>query len=330
MTDWLVANPLATMYGPYFLAFYAAVSAAALWTLRRYQRALEPQAPASMQLPREIDPYEVAFLRDGAREMAQVAVFSLQGRGWIDADRRPDRTLLFSSATPPQGDPLHPAEEAVLRVLASPMEASEVRGGGRLTDAVEPVAARYRARAEAAGLVPTDALRARQRAARNLVLCGLLALAAYKVAVALSAGRTNVGILIVMAVVVAMLARGSLPRAALTPRGEAYLDRIRSAFHLMRYQASGEMPGPGIASGHEATLVAASFGVAALWGTPWMRVPEITYPPPRPVPADAGTAASSSSSSTDTGTSSDSSSSSDGGSSCGSSCGGGGCGGCGS
>jgi uncharacterized protein (TIGR04222 family) len=317
------------MYGPYFLAFYAATSVLAILLLNRVLVWMEPGAGSAPPLPREMDPYEVAMLESGPREMANVALFSLQHRGWIDAERGPERTLLFRTAHPPEGDTLHPVEEAVLRKLATPMDAEEVRDGWKLLDAVEPAAAPYRARLERAGLLVWPELRARQRTVRRAVSAGLVALAAYKVGVALYNGFTNVWLLLVMACFVWLIAWKDDARGRLTPRGKTYLGRIRLAFWGMRQNLPGPAPDSGPRTGQEAALVVALAGAGSLVGTPWLRVPEIAPPPRPPVTADAGASASSSSSSS---SSSDSSSSSSdgGGSSCGSSCGGGGCGGCGS
>ena len=58
-------NPIANMYGPAFLVFYAAVIAVAFLGCAAYIRSIEPKS-ADREIPRSIDPYEIAYLRGGA------------------------------------------------------------------------------------------------------------------------------------------------------------------------------------------------------------------------------------------------------------------------
>lgn len=155
-----------------------------------------------------------------------------------------------------------------------------------------------------------------------------------KVLIALNAGRTNVGFLIVLVIAALFIAAAiSFPR--LTESGKAMIEDVQSLYSGLRDRATLLNPG---GAGIEPMMLAAVFGIGALAG------PAFSYAgslfPGAKKRSSSGSCGSHSScslglgSSCSSGSSSDSSSSSScsSGSSCGSSCGGGcggGCGGCG-
>src|SRR5688572_23057803 len=83
--DFLLDNPLATMDGPPFLVLYLSViilSAIALSVARASSdRSDNLNVPA---IPPDPDPYEIAFLRGGANEVARAIIFSLIQKGMVE------------------------------------------------------------------------------------------------------------------------------------------------------------------------------------------------------------------------------------------------------
>jgi uncharacterized protein (TIGR04222 family) len=83
--DFLLDNPLATMDGPAFLVLYVSViilSAVALGVARaNSDRSDNLNIPA---IPPDPDPYEIAFLRGGANEVARAIIFSLIQKGFVE------------------------------------------------------------------------------------------------------------------------------------------------------------------------------------------------------------------------------------------------------
>jgi uncharacterized protein (TIGR04222 family) len=286
--------------GPQFLAFYAALALAALAAVRIGRR--RPDVPG---MPSRIDdPFALASLREGPDEAIRVATLSLL-----------DRRLLKSRggnvlAVAPEHTPRRTLERALLRAFAT-----ERPGGFAFQDPG------VRAAAEAidqdlarAGLLASgDALAARGRA-RWIVAAVLVAVAATKIAVALSRGRTNVGLLVLLAVwaVVLALAFGKPERR--TSKGDKAIELARRAFARLAGGAAAIVPG---GATNELALAAAVFGSAVL---PPLGMALLTEASLAPVTRSGS------------GWSWDTSwgPGSCGGSSCGGGCGGGGCGGCGS
>jgi uncharacterized protein (TIGR04222 family) len=295
-------NPF-DLRGPEFLGFYAAFAAVVLLATYFIRRALDGAGDP----PRLSDPYALAMIRGGREEAVKTALLALHERGAIAVDGR--------KAVPAEGARLAPGLEAALgeRLRAQPAWASAVSDQGvkRALDATE-------ASLRSQGLLP-DALTRRRR----IALCFaaeflLVGVAATKIAVALSRGRTNVLFLVLFAALAAFLAwRASSSKT--TRKGERLIDDVKRLV-LGRASAARRSAHPDPADwAAMVALMAAVGGEAAAPGP--FRVKRALWP--RPVTSGGSSCGASFSSSSCGGTSSC-------GSSCGGGCGGGGCGGCGS
>lgn len=226
---------------------------------------------------------------------------------------------------------LRGGEQEVRRVAtaAGPADASRSRMFEK--DGLSKACESYDRTLRRARLLP-DAYVTRMRSIRLAVAILLLSgVALFKVLLALAAGRTNVGFLVVLsiaAIVIAFVV--SFPR--LTESGNAMLEDVKSLYSGLHDRAVLQNAG---GAGVEPMMLAAVFGVGAL------SAPAFAHADP-PLPdrkktsegscateGDCGSSCSSGSSdSSSYGSDSSDSSSCSSGSSCGSSCGGG-CGGCG-
>jgi uncharacterized protein (TIGR04222 family) len=123
--------------GPQFLGLYIALAIAVTYGLWWKRRQLELQATA---VPRLDDPYQLAMLRQGPREVAGLAMLTLIDRKLIVLL---DTNELSRAAgvTPAHAD--HPIEKAALEFLQSPGSVANLEAG--LT--AHPVLESYRASA---------------------------------------------------------------------------------------------------------------------------------------------------------------------------------------
>jgi uncharacterized protein (TIGR04222 family) len=295
-------NPL-DMAGPQFLIFYlvlGALTIAALVIARRIREAGEgPHVNLS-------DPYLIAYLRGGANEALRVATVSLVDRGLLEADGTTLKTVRDAAAAGVR----RPIEKAILDKFGSLGAASSVFDDSSVAASTSELERSLRQ----VKLLPDAATQTARLGRLFLALAVLWGVAGLKIVVALSRGRRNVGFLVVLAIVFAIVAAAVSFRRR-TARGDAVLSDVRRLFEHLRSRRSSLRRGGGTA---EATLLAAAFGIAALPSLEWAYAQSL-YP----------RAARSSSSSC--GSSCGSSSSCSSSSSCGGgSCGGGGCGGCGS
>lgn len=288
-------NPLAWP-GPQFLAFFAALGAAGLVWLRWRARAEEADGTGGVRLE---DPYLIAFLRGGANEAIRIATVSLVDRGLLLADEARLRTRLGFSPR----DVRRPLEKALLALYASPRDAADAYADA----AVKAGAEALRGELARHGLLPAEETVQARRGRLVALVVLLLVVAGAKLLVALSAGRKNVGFLIVLAIVLPVAAR-LVHNPGRTRKGDALLADLRTLFAGLKDRAATLAPGGASA---EAVLLASVFGVTALPEAGFGYAKKLF---PR---ASAGGGSSCGASC---------------GSSCGSSCGGGcggGCGGCG-
>ena len=321
-------NPF-DLTGPQFLLVYiifAGLVIAGLVFARRHAE-LSPSTPR-IDLS---DPYLIAFLRGGEKEVLRVATVTLIQRGLLVRDGK--QIQRAENASP--NSVRIPVEQALLNKYARSGKVSWMFEDDGLSLACEP----YARTLQRARLLPDDYVH-RGRLVRLVIATFLLTGVGFtKVMIALDAGRTNVGFLIVLIIASLIIAAAiSFPR--LTESGKAMIFDVQSLYGGLRHRASPINAGPASAAqvgsaGVEPMMLAAVFGVGALAGSGFsfaeglFRGQDKRRSNSCASDNDCGSSCSTSSGSSCSSTSSSSCSS--GSSSCsgGSSCGGGGCGGCG-
>jgi uncharacterized protein (TIGR04222 family) len=285
--------------GPSFLLFYGlfaiAVIAALYFGRSRYESGPLP----SIDLK---DPLLFACLRGGPKEVLSVATLGLIDRGLLHAT---GRTVTRSTEAKP-GLVGRRIEKEVLNYLKTPAQIDAILQDAAL---LRVASEDYEEQLRRFQLVPDADILAKRFLFLMTASAALVGVGGIKLAVALSASRSNIGFLILMmavAVFVVFKIRGPYR----TAMGDSYLASIRNMFAGLSERASAIRPGSG---SRDLLWLTALFGLAAVPTAAFPFVPQLW-----PKPATA------------------SGSSSGGGSSCGSGgssgCGGGGggCGGCGS
>jgi len=286
--------------GPQFLLLYLVVAVAANVLLRWHYGVREREARTGA-LSLTNDPYQIALLRGGPEEAIRVATVTLIDRALLVEQHGLLHALRGDAAQLVR----HPLDRALLECFQSPAPAEQALTWPGAVAACDTYAKELEKRALLANRKTREA-----RFMPLMITLGFtLGIAAWRIVYALSKGRTNVGFLIVLAVICA-IALFVAYRKRLTALGA---DTLRGLQRL--YAGARRRLAQGAAGGDsfDASLVAAVFGLAAL---PALQFPYLARVFPRPKPSSSG--------------------GSDGGASCGSSCGsscgggcGGGCGGCG-
>lgn len=286
-------NPFG-LAGPEFLGFYAAVSVAVLLTVLIVRHGL---GPAGRPQRRLTDPYDIALLRGGPAEAIRVAVLALVERKLLT---RSGTSLESVKGAPAQVT--DPAEQAVIRACVLSIEGWKLLTNRTALAGFEPRQRELKAQ----GLAPNAALTLKQGgvAFAGLVLLG--AIGGIKLAIATSAGHTNVSFLFFVTIfAVGVMGVITARRIWATPRGQIALGDLRDLFGALRGHPVSNRP-------DETLFLAAVFGISALPAAE-RAVMRNTFQPPPGKSSGCGSSGSCSS-----------------GSSCGGGGGGGGCGGCGS
>jgi uncharacterized protein (TIGR04222 family) len=300
-------NPF-DLRGPEFLVFYWLFSLMTLAGAYYLRRALE-----AGQVPRVLveDPYAIALLRKGPVELVTVAVLSLIDRGLLHASK----SQLVSATADASDRVQRPLDKAILDWFGTKKSAKSV-----FEDEVTLSETRhYIETLQSQGLLPDSRLKTKRQAIFTGGLVILGGLAGIKLWVALMRGRSNVGFLIVSAIVLGVVLY-ALTSPRLTVLGRQALRDMRGLFQQLKGRRASL---PLSSHTNELVYLAAVFGMAALPAAAQAAMTPLQLVPPRKPPSDGGAGWSSCGGS------------SCGGSSCGGGgggggCGGGGCGGCGS
>lgn len=280
--------------GPQFLLFYVIFAVAVIGALIIWRRHVESSNAPKIDLS---DPYLIAFLRGGGAEVLRVATVSLIDRGLLIADG----TVLRRAENASPKSARRPIEQALLMKYARGGEVSWMFEDDGLLKTCDA----YGDTLEQAELLPNENV-TQARLIRLVIASFLLSGVGFtKVLIALDAGRTNFGFLIMLTIVaIGVATKVSFPR--LTQSGKAMIEDVQNLYGGLRDRALFLTPGGATI---EPMMLAAAFGVGALHGEGFSYASRLF---PR------ATTSSSCASGC--------------GSSCGSSCGGGcggGCGGCG-
>ncbi len=283
--------------GPQFLLFYIIFAGAVIGALVIWRRHVESSKTPKIDLS---DPYLIAYLRGGEAEVLRVATVSLIDRGLLVAS---DTSLKRAEHASPESA-RRPIEQALLKKYARAGEVSWMFEDDGLMKACESYGVTLRRAQLLADENVTQA-----RLIRLVIAAFLLSGVGFtKVLIALDAGRTNVGFLIILTIVsIVVAAAVSFPR--LTQSGKTMIEDVQNLYGGLRDRATSLTSGGATI---EPMMLAAAFGVGALHGEAFAYTGTL-FPRAR----------KSNSCASDTGCGSSCSSS------CGSSCGGGCGGGCG-
>lgn len=324
----LIDNPLATMYGPYFLIFFGFLIFFAVIILAlvksQFDRTDKLGIPA---IPPNIDPYEIAYLRGGANEIARSVIFSLLQKGFIEIDNVAVPPVIRKTQNPPNPNSLSQIERTAFGWLGASREPKEVFGSYGLVEQLKTYEMTYQGRLEQQQMLTSDEDRTAFSPVKWSVYLLIFAFGGYKVLAAIANGNFNIAFLIIFTVVGLLIARAVSKMPRITKLGKIYLDRLQTAFDNLKltsqraYIASSEprvAPQTTFAGVDPLLLSVGVFGSAILAGTVFGGYNDAFQ-------KSQNNAASSGGCGGACGSSSCSSGSGDGG---GSSCGGG-CGGCG-
>lgn len=232
----LIDNPLATMYGPYFLVFFGFVIFFAVVILAlvktQFDRTDKLGIPA---IPPDIDPYEIAFLRGGTNEVARSVVFSLLQKGFVEIDNSATPAVIKKAQNQLNTSALNPLEQLTLGWLGTAREPKEFFGANGLVKQLEVYGNSYQGRLEQQQMLTSNEDRTALNPIKWLVYLLISGLGAYKLLAAIAHGNFNIILLVIFTIAGLVIAKAvsNLPRV--TKLGKAYLDRLQTAFDNLKY-----------------------------------------------------------------------------------------------
>lgn len=261
-----VTNPL-EMKGPEFLEFYGVVSAivvvAAIF-LRMWLRTDDTAYNLDRREPNDLEPIEVGCLGRGVAGVLQSCLAGLVADGRIEVVETPPSKIgpiSFSSASYKLRATVAP-DSAATEIERAMLSAANFRNGVDATDILEaakPIAETVESRLESRGLLETSESFGPPRWWPLVLIGGLAALGAVKLAVGLSRGKPVMFLvlwLIGLAVVAILFA--AKPRR--TKRGNRVFKELQSKHDNLKTMDFAQ---PGGFTAGDMMLVTALFGLAA-------------------------------------------------------------------
>ena len=265
-------NFIGNMYGPHFLAFYAIVIAVVLvvswWRVRSADRTLEERVDDP---PEPVEATDLALLRGNVNEVLRLTVVELVQRGYLRTVE--GRFLGMSTgqkiaqrAAAPDPHYLSRLQRPVFDFFKFPRKASELFSDRSLNEWFRAQCDDAEKRLEQYRLITPDDVRRKLCVVTLVAVFVVLGLGGYKLLVALSKGKTNVGFLIVMVILgtVAAMAVTRVPR--ISRRGRAYIQELQARYSRLKYGITGltqAIDDSGL------IFAVALFGIATLRGTPY-------------------------------------------------------------
>jgi uncharacterized protein (TIGR04222 family) len=262
----LTNNPIANLHGLDFLVFYAIAITATLILSQHFGRGRDDdrRPPIISATP---DPYEIAYLRGGAFEVARLAMFDLLQRGLLQRTAKKPNPLSQTDLAAQQTGGLRPPLASVLSFFSTPKQPHELFASSNM-QAVNAFCAPLEEMERSNQLLSDGAMQARCRKALGISVLIIIGIAAYKIWVATMQGRHNIGFLIILGIVGSLIAIPVNKCPRLNNRGREYLKSLQTAFGRLRQQGRQVQATTSVNQSDPAMMLVAVFGFGALAGTP--------------------------------------------------------------
>jgi uncharacterized protein (TIGR04222 family) len=233
--DILFNNPIANMSGPIFLAVFIGLlflASVGFWLIKSsFDWTSKMPVP---NIPHEIDPFEIAFLRGGENELIRSVVFSLSKKGFLKVFTAGNTTSISQTQTQPNWTELTQIERNVLPYFQVSRETKDIFGAEGLDSVVSPFATIYTSKIAQANFLTPEDVKIKTRMFALIPLGIMLFLGLYKLTLAISNGHLNVliliGLLVVTIVIFILLAKTK----RLSALGESYVNSLQTAFDRLR------------------------------------------------------------------------------------------------
>lgn len=233
----LLDNPLATMYGPYFLVAYGFFIFFVLIGLSIMKNLSDQTTKLNTPpIPSTIDPYEIAFLRGGTNEVARSVIFSLMQKDFVEIinDRINPKIKQVSKSLNKSG--LNQIELLALEWIGKERDSKEVFQPNGLVKQLESYGLAYQTRLERAQLLVSDHTKNKFSQWKWFAMLSILSLGFYKIIAAIAHGRYNFIFILIICVIGLVITHFVSKMPRLTNLGKSYLERLQYTFNTLKNQ----------------------------------------------------------------------------------------------
>ncbi|MGI9054352.1 MAG: TIGR04222 domain-containing membrane protein [Pyrinomonadaceae bacterium] len=235
--DILFDNPLASMYGPYFLVLYGFVILFTLIFLGIAKSGIDKTDHLPLPpIPAEPDPYQIAYLRGGINEVARSIVFGLMKKDCIEL-KIEEKTSVIKRINHQTKANLREIERLSLKWIGQERGIEEVFQANGLVTQLEGYGLTYQNRLEREQLLIGDDLKNSFSIWKWSAFSIIFGLGLYKLLAAVAYGNFNVVLLVIFGVVGLTITYYSSKMPRVSKLGSAYLERLQLAFDNLKYQS---------------------------------------------------------------------------------------------
>lgn len=279
--DWIFNNPLANMPGPWFLGLYASLGLSLAIALRFWVRSFDQsQWKAPLEIPKQIDPYEIAYLRGGSWEVVRVAIVELFERKLLEREStnesrswfRPISNRWVASASYDDHMPLKPIHRSLLEHFRIPKDPTSVFECD-FKDVLQSSSESWDRWFEQQDLVNSPETLEKTQNAFLVALTLMVSLGVYKFVAAVLSEHFNLVFLCISAAVSSVVLYRCSQLGRLTYRGKRYLQDLQTIHHglsnvrTFEIKNDDQRTSESLGGNPLALASVALFGVAALQGS---------------------------------------------------------------
>lgn len=268
--NFLLDNPIALMDGYAFLVLFIVFIVLTLAVLAVAKSTIDSTDKMPIPaIPPQVDPFEIAYLRGGANELARSVVFSLVQKGFVqvvNADKDSRLRRVDNSADPRA---LSEIEQSALGWLGKEREAKDVFDtSSGLIATMESRSARYELELSRRHFLMPDEWKDRMKKYGLAAALAIAGVGGFKIFAAIMVGRFNILFTVFLTIVGFAIARGIGRVPRLTKLGKQYLERLQSAFEGLKYQTPQPLVAQAGSAGVDPLLLSVGvFGTGILAGT---------------------------------------------------------------
>lgn len=229
----LTNNPIANLPGPAFLAVYGIFAVTVLAMVWILIRGADPTRDQEVpEIPSEPDPHRFAYLRGGKAELFRTIVFELLHWGYLQKDEEKgwlsSTTRFVASKHGPDPNGLTPTERVVYDYFETPRDATKIFEAPFIKERGNDWGGDLEQWAEESRLIPSRSYDHSRYFAAAVGLMSLLVFGGYKIGIAVSRGKSNVGFLIVMMIISSVVLLLLSRRQRLSNLGKRYLEQVQA------------------------------------------------------------------------------------------------------
>jgi uncharacterized protein (TIGR04222 family) len=268
--NFLLDNPIAAMDGTAFLVLFIVFIVLTLAVLAVARATIDSTDKMPIPaIPPQVDPFEVAYLRGGANELARSVVFSLMQKGFVEVVNADKDSRIRRVNEGLDTNSLSEIEQSALGWLGHGREAKDVFDtSSGLIAKMESRSARYELELSRRQFLMPDEWKGRMKKYGLVAALAIVGVGGFKMFAAVMTGRFNILFALFLTIVGFVIARGIGKVPRVTKLGKQYLARLQSAFEGLKYQTQQTLtPQAGSAGIDPLLLSVGVFGTGILAGT---------------------------------------------------------------